>query len=288
MNDPIIWLIIIVGSGLIIFTVRRRRAHRSAVEILTRDDETQLSPTPEQTASTAKPLISSTYRWVTLPIAVTGGLILYWVFSFPIIYSVTLSIILSIIVYVIVETIRERQLLKFEQQLADTVDLLVSSLRAGAGIFDALEDAVRESRKPLHRLLEEVLTRLRYGDTPARVFSDLPNRVSLESVRLFSMSLSVHWEVGGSLALSLSSVGRFIRDRVEAQRSVSTQGAQARASVLGVTIASYFIAAVIWQSSPEAMEAFLLTQVGSWLAACALVFQALGLLWMFKLSHIRY
>ncbi len=287
MTHPALWLTGLAGISLIVVAVRRRSTYRTALTQLTRD-EVEEDRFQDEQETAPRPALSPPKHWVAVALSLSSGAVLYLVADLPIVFAITLSLIVGISAFVVVESVRERKLLRLERQLADTVDLLVASLRAGAGIMDALEDAVRESRRPLRGVLEATLTRLRYGDSPHRVFSEFAESISLESVRLFSLSLSVHWEVGGSLASSLSSVGRFIRDRVEAQRSVSTQGAQVRASVIGVTLVAYFIAIIVWRSRPDAMAAFLTTTVGTWLTSVALMLQALGLFWMFKLSRIRY
>ena len=58
-------------------------------------------------------------------------------------------------------------------QLADAIDLMVASLRAGASVLNSLEAALDETRAPLRPQLEEVLGRIRYGDDPAAVFRGL-------------------------------------------------------------------------------------------------------------------
>jgi Type II secretion system (T2SS), protein F len=78
----------------------------------------------------------------------------------------------------------------------------------------ALESAAQESRPPLREQLDEVTGRIHFGDDAQAVFRSLTERVPLETFLLFSSALSVHWEVGGSLAPTLATVGRTIRDRI--------------------------------------------------------------------------
>ena len=79
----------------------------------------------------------------------------------------------------------------------------------------ALESEIRESPAPLNQQLEEIANRIELGDSPQTVFRTLTDRVPLETFLLFASALSVHWEVGGSLAPTLATVGRTIRDRIE-------------------------------------------------------------------------
>ena len=142
--------------------------------------------------------------------------------------------------------------LKIEVQLADAIDLLVGSLRAGAGVLQSLETAVEESRYPLKPQLEEVLGRIRYGDAPQTVFRGLTARVPLETFRLFASALSVHGEVGGSLASTLASVGRVVRDRIELSRRIRSMTVQSRASILAVLVVTYFIGLLDVEDGPAA------------------------------------
>src|ERR1041384_260997 len=92
---------------------------------------------------------------------------------------------------------------------------MVGSLRAGASLLAAFESALEEVGPPLRPYFQEVAGRLRLGDEPRRALRDLQRNVPLETFRLFAPSLTVHWEVGGSLATTLSTVGQTVRDRIE-------------------------------------------------------------------------
>ena len=105
---------------------------------------------------------------------------------------------------------------------------------------------------------------------------------------MFASALAVHWEVGGSVAGTLSTVGRAIRDRIELSRRVGSLTAQARFSVFAVMVVTYFIAAIIWRNNPDRMRQFLATTIGQALIAGALVLQALGVVWSILLSRVRY
>ena len=148
-----------------------------------------------------------------------------------------------------------RRTARIETQLADAIDLMVAALGAGAGVADALENAMRESRRPLRPQLEEVVGRIRFGDDPRTVYHGLTQRVPLETFLLFSSALSVQSETGGSLAPTLASVGRTIRDRIEIARRIRSNSAQSEVSTLAVMMLTYFIALVVWRTNPEQMNA---------------------------------
>ena len=165
---------------------------------------------------------------------------------------------------------------------------MVAALGAGAGVSDALENAMRESRRPLRPQLEEVVGRIHFGDNPRTVYHGLTQRVPLETFLLFSSALSVQSETGGSLAPTLASVGRTIRDRIEIARRIRSNSAQSEVSTLAVLLLTYFIALVVWRTNPEQMGQFLATSVGQWAVAGTILMQAAGLVWMSFISRLRF
>jgi Flp pilus assembly protein TadB len=181
-----------------------------------------------------------------------------------------------------------RRTARIETQLADAIDLMVAALRAGAGVTDALENAMGESRRPLRPQLEELVGRIRFGDDPRTVYHGLTQRVPLETFLLFASALSVQAETGGSLAPTLASVGRTIRDRIEIARRIRSNSAQSEVSTVAVMALTYFIALVVWRANPGQMSQFLATLPGQWAVAGSILLQATGLAWMAYLSRLRF
>jgi tight adherence protein B len=178
--------------------------------------------------------------------------------------------------------------LKVETQLADAIDLMVGALGAGASVGEALENAARESRRPLRPEFEDMIGRVRLGDDPQNVYHNLAVRVPLETFLLFSSALSMHAETGGSLTPSLASVARTIRDRIEITRRIRTNSIQSEVSTVTVLLLTYFIALVMWRSNPSQVQQFLATTSGQWAVAMAILLQALGLAWMSAVSRLRF
>ena len=121
-----------------------------------------------------------------------------------------------------------------------------------------------ESRAPLRPQLEEVVGRIRFGDSPRAAYQGLTERVPLETFLFFASALSVQSETGGSLAPTLASVGRTIRDRIEMARRIRSNSAQSEVSTMAVLFLTYFIALIVWRTNPEQMHEFLATSIGQW------------------------
>jgi Flp pilus assembly protein TadB len=179
----------------------------------------------------------------------------------------------------------ERRCERLESALASSVDLVVAALQSGTSIQEALKTAARRSRQPLAGWLDELLERLRLGEAPPRLFAELAERVPLEGYRLFGIALATSWESGGRYAEALARAGRAIRDRLALRRRVRSQSIETRFSMFGVLALTWVLFALAYSSDPERMADFARAELGSFLLASALLLQAVGILWIDRLTR---
>jgi Flp pilus assembly protein TadB len=202
--------------------------------------------------------------------------------------AVAVGVLLWVVGWILKDTFVGRRTLKLEAQLAEAIDHMVTSLHAGIGVLDALSGAEADTRKPLKPHLTTLITRLKLGDEPVQVCKEMAGLLPLESFRLFYYALAVQWEGGGNLAPTLATTGRFIRDRVELGRRIRAQTSEARFSVLAILGLTYFLAGLMYHLDPTRVAGFIATSVGQAIAAFSIVLQALGALWIARLSRIQF
>ena len=229
-------------------------------------------------------------RWIWVPwvLGAVASLVVLLVFRLSAPYVVALGLMVGLLASQVESLLAARHAAKLESQLADAIDIMIGAVGAGASVGTAIEAAITECRVPLQPYLEEVAGRIRLGDEPAEVFRSLAQRVPLETFLLFTSALGVHWEVGGKLSSTLTTVGRTIRDRIEVSRRIRSNTAQSQFSTLTIIGLTYFIAVIVWRNGPEQMEEFVRSSVGSWFVAGSVVLQAVGIVWMNLISKPRF
>ena len=229
-------------------------------------------------------------RWIWAPwglaLIIAGVTALVSRFSMP--YVVALGVMVGFLASQLESFLAARHAATLEGQLADAIDIMIGAVDAGAGVGAAIDAAITECRAPLQSYLEEVKGRIQLGDEPAEVFRSLAQRVPLEAFLLFTSALAVHWEVGGKLSSTLTTVGRTIRDRIDVARRIRSNTAQSQFSTLAIIGLTYFIAVIVWRNGPEQMEEFVRSSVGSWFVAGSVVLQAVGIVWMNLISKPRF
>ena len=228
------------------------------------------------------------YRMAAPATGVAAGALMWLAVGLPIEVAAALGLLVGVFAHLIEDFIAGQQSAAIEAQLAAAIYLMVGSLRAGASLLAAFESALEEVGPPLRPYFQEVAGRIRLGDDPRSAVSDLQRNVPLETFRLFATSLAVHWEVGGSLATTLSTVGQTVRDRIELSRRVQAQGIESQASVAVVLGIAYVLAFLMWRTNPDRLEAFVQSGVGTFIVAGVITLQAVGLVWMSRLSRSSF
>lgn len=284
MSEAILGVTFLLGLGAIGISLRGQRIRQLTLDRL---GESAVEEEEPERVVRARPALRS-YWYIPWAVALLLVLCLWGVVQIGLLFAATIGLIVAVLGTLLEGFLKTRRMLVLEMQLSDAIDILVGSLRAGTGVADALDSAAREARKPLRPHLEELLNRIRLGDDPQEALEDLVERVPLEPYRLFASTLSVHWEVGGSLAPTLSTVGKTIRDRAELSRRIRGQTTEARASVIGILGIVYFLALLMWRSDPARMEQFLATSLGEAFVIGAMLLQAVGLIWITRLSQIKF
>jgi tight adherence protein B len=228
------------------------------------------------------------YRYAAPATGVVTAAALWLVVGMPLEISAAAGLLFGVFAHLIEDYVGDQQAAVIEAQLAAAIYLMVGSLRAGASLLAAFESALEEVGPPLRPYFQEVAGRIRLGDDPRTAVSDLQKNVPLETFRLFATSLAIHWEVGGSLATTLSSVGQTVRDRIELSRRVRAQGVESHASVAVVLAIAYVLAFLMWRTNPDRIEAFVQTGIGTAIVAGVITLQAIGLVWMSRLSKSTF
>jgi tight adherence protein B len=228
------------------------------------------------------------YRYAAPALGVVVAAAFWLVLNLPAQVAVAAGVLIGVLGHLVEDYVAAERAALIETQLSAAIDLLVGSLRAGASLLAAFESALQETEAPLRPYFQEVAGRIRLGDDPRIAVSELQVHVPLETFRLFATSVAIHWEVGGSLATTLSTVGRTVRDRIELGRRVRAQGVESHASVAVVLMIAYVLAFLMWRTNPDRLEAFVRSSVGTTLVAGAIALQAIGLVWMSNLSRSRF
>jgi tight adherence protein B len=174
-----------------------------------------------------------------------------------------------------------------DEQLADAVRAVSSSLRAGLSAPQAIAYAGTESAPPLQSSLEAMSSSLEVGVPFDEAVDGFISDIDTDDARLVAGVLRLHRRSGGDLPAVLDQVADTLRERQAAAREVRALTAQARLSgvILGVLPVGFF--AFLWLTSREQIEGAFRTSAGIAALGLGLVMEGLAFLWIRHLLEVR-
>jgi tight adherence protein B len=118
------------------------------------------------------------------------------------------------------------RLTKFDNQLADMLNLVVNGLRAGYSVTQALEAVSRELPPPISGEFKRVVQEMQLGIPMEAALANLTRRIPSKDLDFVVTAMNVQREVGGNLAEILDTISFTIRERVRIKGEIQTLTAQ--------------------------------------------------------------
>jgi tight adherence protein B len=205
-------------------------------------------------------------RYVLIPIGVIGG------FFAPRIYT---------------GMRKSKRLKEFNDQLGDSLNLMVNSLRAGYSTMQALEVISSEMPAPISEEFGRVVMEMQLGVTFDVAMANLLRRMPSPDMDLIITAMSVQREVGGNLAEVLDAISFTIRERVRIKGEIQTLTAQGRITGIIITFLPFALGGVIYMVNPGFMGALFENTCGWVMIGVALFLIVIGYFTVNKIVSIE-
>jgi len=145
---------------------------------------------------------------------------------------------------------RKSRLKKFAEQLPDTLDLLVRSLRAGHPLTAAFSLVSREMPDPIGSEFGVLQDEMTYGLGLEEALSNMAERVPQQDLRFFIVSIQIQRQSGGNLAEILSNLSGVIRDRFRMFAKVRALSAEGRFSGAAIGVMPLVLYGILSITAP--------------------------------------
>lgn len=189
---------------------------------------------------------------------------------------------------VVLIILRDRRRAKFEEQLTDTIQMLIGGLRVGHSVLRSVEAAAQEADAPTSEELLRIVNECRIGKDARLAFEDVANRMDSEDFGWISQAIQINREVGGDLAEVLEQVAGTIRERSEIKgqiRSLSAEGKMSAYVLMAMPVGVAFILAFI---NPGYLNVFVEKPLGLLMLASAIAMFTAGGFWMSRVVKIKF
>jgi tight adherence protein B len=146
-------------------------------------------------------------------------------------------------VYVWVDRKSKKRMMLLEEQLPDSIELMVRSLRVGHPFSTAIGIVAKEIPDPLGTEFGVIADEAAYGRDVTESLKSFAERMDSQDLRFLSVAVSIQQQSGGNLAEILDGLSKVIRARFKLFRRVRAITAEAKWS--GMFLSAFPIVALM-------------------------------------------
>ena len=185
------------------------------------------------------------------------------------------------------QLLRHRGQAALEAALPGAVEEVARALRSGASLAQAVGEAGRATPGPLGHDLAQVAAGAGRGAGLTPALEWWAERRRLQTVSLVVAALCLGAETGGARAPAIDGVACTLRQRLATQAEARSLATQARASAVVIAAAPVAFCALASATDPRTSGFLLRDPVGLACLAAGLTLDAVGALWMARLTRIE-
>lgn len=163
------------------------------------------------------------------------------------------------------------------RQLPDTLELIVSAVRAGLPITEALHAVANETAEPTKREFVLAKQETILGRSVDEAILDIFRRSHLREYAMFSVTLAVQNKAGGGLAETLQTLADTVRQRAALAGRAKSLAGEAKLSARVLAGLPFVAGGFMYLINPASMMPLFTDHIGRMMLAYGLVSVLLGI-----------
>lgn len=208
-------------------------------------------------------------------------------FQFDPLIAGLIGLVLSMVPSIFIFAKRAALRKKFTEQLPDAIDLMISVLRSGHSIPQAVKTVSEELPAPCGAEFAQVMQRMNLGQPLSEALAYTCDKFRSFELDLMRRAIAIQAEVGGSLAELLDKTNITLRQRLKLVRQVTVLTAQSRLTAIVVGLLPIFMAIGMQTINPGYLQPLVETNFGRTLLIVAIVLQVVGFFVMKNMSVVK-
>lgn len=184
------------------------------------------------------------------------ALVAFYISSSSVIFALVGGVVGLFLPRLYVGQQQKKRLIKFNDQLADMLNLMVNSLRAGYSTLQAMEAVSKELPAPICDEFRRVVQEMQLGVSMEKALDNLMRRIPSDDLDLVITAVNVQREVGGNLAEILDTISYTIRERVRVKGEIRVLTTQTLYSGRFLAMMPMIVMAILYLLNREYMMEF--------------------------------
>jgi tight adherence protein B len=224
--------------------------------------------------------------WIRIWIALTvAAAVLVSIAAGSPVFGLLIAVLMSIGPWYLVARAAKARKEKIEDQLADSMVMFSSAVRAGLSLPQALELLAHDSPKPIRQEFAQMIGEYQLGKPLERTLEEAKVRLESENFVLFAAALLASRESGGRLNETVERIARAILEMQRLERKIQSETAQAKKSAIYMAAVPPFVLVVYAWLDPNNVSLLFVTLPGQLMLATAVVLEIVAYFWALKILN---
>lgn len=195
-----------------------------------------------------------------------------------VIFGLLSALFVLIVAWLLPRLLGDRRQRKFEDQLADMLTMLASTIRTGYAPIQASELVAKESEEPTRTEMARAVAETRLGRDYIDALSGVADRMESQDFRWVVEAMAINRDVGGDVSEILDQVADTIRARTQLRRQVAALSAEGKLSAWILVAVPIFLAWWLWQRDANYLSPLVETTTGIVMLVGAAILMVIGIL----------
>ncbi|HEY9683746.1 MAG TPA: type II secretion system F family protein [Oculatellaceae cyanobacterium] len=185
---------------------------------------------------------------------------------------------------VYLDQVAKRRQAKMTEQLPQSLETMVSSLRAGSPIMEVFKVLAETAPDPIRAEFKRGLVSLQLGKPFRDVMNEMSMRIRTPDFRLLTQAIFISQDVGGNLADVVSVIAEAIRERFKLRDFLNALTAQGKATAMFIGCLPYVITLVTYVATPGYIVPFLNHPIARIVMIVLVLWEGLGFYILIRLT----
>jgi tight adherence protein B len=183
---------------------------------------------------------------------------------------------------------RGRRLKKFTAEFANSIDVIVRSVKSGLPTTEALKIVAKESPAPVGPEFASLVEGLKIGVSLEQGLKRMFERIPTSEVSFFGIVMTIQQKSGGNLSEALGNLSNVLRDRKRLQGKIKAMSSEAKASAMIIGSLPPGVMGLVYMSSPDYIMKLFTERMGNLMLLACVLWMSAGVFVMSKMINFKH
>lgn len=184
--------------------------------------------------------------------------------------------------------LRARRLKKFTAEFANSIDVIVRSVKSGLPTIEALKIVAKEAPAPVGPEFAKLCEGLKIGVSLEQGLKRMLERMPTSEVAFFTIVMTIQQKSGGNLSEALSNLSGVLRDRKRLQGKIQAMSSEAKASAMIIGALPPGVMLLVYLSTPSYIMLLFTERMGNLMLLGCAVWMSVGILVMHRMISFKH